>query len=706
MKIKKIFSIMLILIMLTTINIPVMATAQLSGTVIGSIPAVVSTGNASLANIRFIETNNTLGNIQTGDKITLTLPDGVVFERIYEVSATRLSPLFESPANNVVVTHPEVALGDTSVTLTLGRTADAFTPAQFILRFPVNVRSIGNGQISINITPNTPNINPGTFAVGTFSEGVITASGTGTIGSVSRFIFEPQGGAVTIQLRENAPGAFAAGVSNLVILRLPEGAAWSGTGTLSGGIIATINTNNRREMLVRTDAQSMLRTTYTLTPQFTISRLANLGNLTVEIEGIGENTGRTEGSVILAQITDFGILVRRPANVVIPRINIGRLSPSMPNAIELIESVRGSFIPGGTITLTLPQGFRWNGAPTIIATSSGITISPQGTRVSDLVYSFTVNNPSTSNATVSFNFLAGTIMALADASARDVTISVGGNAGATGDVVVATTQAPFTVSASRISRIDTRGQSFGQTPHYAGDIIITEKITGGILAGNVVLTLPEGIRFKTVPTVTVTSGNITLGTPAITNNNTLTIPVTSRGTALSTITVDKIDYIVDRFIADGDILVNIGGTALFDTGAPALQVVNARIGGRVSSIFTVGNISFTRDGQLVRMDATPMIRNNRTLLPLRFAALAIGITEDNIIWNATNRTVTLIHNARVVQMQINSQNIIINGVSIPIEAPATINNGRTFLPIRAIALALQADVSWNESARAVTVTPQ
>lgn len=741
---KKMISLFLLFLMLITISVPATATTAPSGAVSGQIPTIVSTGNTTLANMRFTETGAMVGDMQTGDEITVTLPSGVVFQQVYAATATRNTPLFESPLNNMTVSHPEVVAGSSSVTLTLTRTADNFTSAQFLLKFPVNISTITSGAISVALSSNNPAINSGTFTLGTFGRAVVAVSATGEVGVASRFVAEPQGGTVTIRLQENAPGAFTPGTGNSIILRLPEGVTWSTPFSPSTGITATINPNNQRELILNTTTQSILRTTYTITPRIIVTRLASLGNLIVVAEGTGENINRTEGTAVLAQISDFGITVRRPTGTATPVIDTGRVSPSLPAAIELVETVRGSLISGGNIILTLPSGSRWLAGPTATATGGGLTVSPQGVKVSNSVYTFAVNNASTANGTVRFNIPAGAIAVLPSASGN-LTVNVSGNAGAAGDVVIATIRAPFTISSDSAPRHGTSvshgtgtgqsstsyshsvgggtsfgmgvgtdtnppsGISIGVNQGTAGNIVITENFVGGIRTGNIVLRLPTGIRFQTTPIVAVTDGNIRLGVPAVSGENVLTIPVLSASTVLSAVTIGAINYNIDRHLPDGDILVNVGGTSLFDsatTDIAPFKIRNGRIGARATTIFTVGASSFTRDGILSRIDAAPMIQNNRTLLPLRFVAQAIGINEDNIIWNPANRTVVILHNDRVIQIRIADRAMLVNGISVPLDAPAFIQNGRTFLPLRAIGLALRANIVWDATARTVAVTPQ
>jgi hypothetical protein len=48
--------------------------------------------------------------------------------------------------------------------------------------------------------------------------------------------------------------------------------------------------------------------------------------------------------------------------------------------------------------------------------------------------------------------------------------------------------------------------------------------------------------------------------------------------------------------------------------------------------------------------------------------------------------------------------IIVNGVQVKSDVPPQIINGRTMVPLRAVAEALDADVAWNQAANTVSIT--
>ena len=100
-----------------------------------------------------------------------------------------------------------------------------------------------------------------------------------------------------------------------------------------------------------------------------------------------------------------------------------------------------------------------------------------------------------------------------------------------------------------------------------------------------------------------------------------------------------------------------------------------------------------------------MIVGGRTMLPLR--AIIEGMGGD-VDWDNDAKRVTLEYNDSTITLDIGSS--VAYGEDeygdverILIDSPAFINNGRTFLPVRAIMEFFGAEVEWNSSTRTVDI---
>ena len=105
------------------------------------------------------------------------------------------------------------------------------------------------------------------------------------------------------------------------------------------------------------------------------------------------------------------------------------------------------------------------------------------------------------------------------------------------------------------------------------------------------------------------------------------------------------------------------------------------------------------------MDIAPFIEHDRTMLPIRFVAEALGF---NVQWDNENRTVILIDKENVVKIPVDTNKIIVNGKVYESDVKPVIRNDRTMLPIANIARALGLkdgkDIFWNGNTREVLIT--
>lgn len=100
----------------------------------------------------------------------------------------------------------------------------------------------------------------------------------------------------------------------------------------------------------------------------------------------------------------------------------------------------------------------------------------------------------------------------------------------------------------------------------------------------------------------------------------------------------------------------------------------------------------------IKADQAPYINNGRTMVPLRFISEALGQKVD---WDAKLKKVTIGENLAI--LTINSDEIVGKDKTIKIESPAVVKEGRTFVPLRAVAEILGAKVSWDGPSKTVKI---
>lgn len=116
---------------------------------------------------------------------------------------------------------------------------------------------------------------------------------------------------------------------------------------------------------------------------------------------------------------------------------------------------------------------------------------------------------------------------------------------------------------------------------------------------------------------------------------------------------------------------------------------------------TLGSRAATRNDTAVTLDAAPLSRGGRMMLPIRFVAEAFGAA---VGWNGDTATATVAAGDTVITVRIGEKQIFVNGNAVPLDTAAFIEGGRTYLPVRAVADALGAAVGWDGDTATATLT--
>lgn len=122
---------------------------------------------------------------------------------------------------------------------------------------------------------------------------------------------------------------------------------------------------------------------------------------------------------------------------------------------------------------------------------------------------------------------------------------------------------------------------------------------------------------------------------------------------------------------------------------------------KTSIILTIGQKDATIDGKTVSNDVAPKIVNDRTMLPIRFIAEALGAKVD---WIEESQTVKITAENIDISLVIGEDFAIVNGEKIDLDSPSFIENDRTYLPIRFVSEKLGADVKWDDATQTVNIT--
>ncbi len=205
---------------------------------------------------------------------------------------------------------------------------------------------------------------------------------------------------------------------------------------------------------------------------------------------------------------------------------------------------------------------------------------------------------------------------------------------------------------------------------------------------------------ENVATATVSNGTVTVtlksvGTAKITVSATegenynaatatydLTVQKKKSSSSSSATTTDKDKD--NNKTTDNDKTTDNNQTKDDNSTAEKSKVIKLQIGSRIVNV----------DNEAVIYDAAPVIRNDRTLVPIRIVTETLGGKVD---WNGVTKEVTLHIDGKEIKMTV-GKTLEKYGV-----APVIID-GRTFVPVRFVADELGATIAWDDATKTVTIT--
>lgn len=110
-------------------------------------------------------------------------------------------------------------------------------------------------------------------------------------------------------------------------------------------------------------------------------------------------------------------------------------------------------------------------------------------------------------------------------------------------------------------------------------------------------------------------------------------------------------------------------------------------------ILQIGSTAVLVDDRAIINDVAPVIRNDRTLVPIRVITEALG---GQVAWNEAAKEVALTVNGKEIKMTIGK---VLEKYGV---APVIIG-GRTFVPVRFVADELGAVITWDDATKTVTI---
>ena len=124
------------------------------------------------------------------------------------------------------------------------------------------------------------------------------------------------------------------------------------------------------------------------------------------------------------------------------------------------------------------------------------------------------------------------------------------------------------------------------------------------------------------------------------------------------------------------------------------------------TIAEVPDVKIIMDGKLTVYKDVPINMNSSTLLPLRELLVNLGVPDDDehIIYNSEEKSVTVIKDQTKIYLQAGNLTANVNDQPLKLNvAPVIYKNGRTYIPLRFVAEALDKKVVWDGSTKSVLI---
>ena len=130
-------------------------------------------------------------------------------------------------------------------------------------------------------------------------------------------------------------------------------------------------------------------------------------------------------------------------------------------------------------------------------------------------------------------------------------------------------------------------------------------------------------------------------------------------------------------------------------------------GTKVQTYALNNGIDFTQiakvevNGQEVKTDVPPIVKNNRVLMPMRAIFESLGATVD---WNGETQTITANTTTKNIVLPLNSNTMTVNNEVKTLDVGTEVIMERTLVPVRAVSESIGADVKWDAERQTVVVT--
>lgn len=168
------------------------------------------------------------------------------------------------------------------------------------------------------------------------------------------------------------------------------------------------------------------------------------------------------------------------------------------------------------------------------------------------------------------------------------------------------------------------------------------------------------------------------------------------------------------FTSDGNLRIEVTGSgegAICATGFRIVQVTQEEYRSQNSNpgiddifILKIDSDKAFFNGEETKLDmGVPMIRDGRTMLPVRFVTEKLGA---KVNWIEEEKLVDIMYEGTNVKFYIDNSQYMIGEKRLQFDTVPIIIGDRTYIPARALAEAVDKNIYWNEENRIVVISEE
>ncbi|WP_459908729.1 stalk domain-containing protein [Desulfotomaculum defluvii] len=644
--------------MVGTLVLPIAAGPAFAGSDnrVSKVVNVADDYEGKLGTLSISEDEDYSGDFASGETFTLTLPSNVDWaDGTNNDDKLDVRKLVDGPVTAKLVNDQTLELTFTDkVTTKAAKVADIVDIDMAI------VVDGAEGDIKVSVDGRDSGVTGGDYLIARVSSGstVTTALDTETIGDGFS-----KGG--TIKIEETSVNAIGT-AEQKIKLKLPNDFVWNSVYstskysdvkdyiTFSGGfssadfVKAEISDRNLTITLDPASGRTQRGVIYVV-PYFKADD-ADYGDVEINVSGDEID----DADVLVGTYSDFGVEL---AIDDVEDVVAGQYAQET-GTLTIEEAVPGTLIAGRDLTVELPSWVK-------------ITKVKAKVKKGDNNFGVTVDSYDGEDNSIDLNIVNGTKKTAAkievdfEVSAQanktgDINAVISGKSGGEGEIVIAKAIAPVTLESPAKAQL-----KIGVQDQAMSDITITETAAGNILEkdsynkdAQIVVKLPANIEWASTPKVEVVEGNLEVDEDNVdTSGSYLYIPVDSESSKASKIKISGITVDINRVVPEGPVEAKIMGTALVENDKAS-------------------------EGWLD--DAKPTGANKGDAGTLD----AGEFDTDNVVKVVVANVVTPAPEAGTAIFNVGSSIYTAGGVTKVMDAAPYIKEGRTYVPVRYLALAL------------------